>query len=272
MFDYLKTTVGKTISDALISLAGYVGGYSLVNPNDKHGVKSSKLLCKGKVICIPFYHSGHCCQVYLNYDRTNFEEVVYGVLFPDGKIIDISTGCPGMGEPTVKPEMFGLNCQLIYSTTVDSFPEHIEMLNTDDYFFYGTEDTVVQDEVDEKVDDNIHEYIFNERTVEEMVEEMAEEMMGDTVVQDEVDEKVDDNIHEYIFNERTVEEMVEEMMEEMEEIIGCKFDWQPSPMSPTEYNFRADSEPEENTDENIHEHTFTRQIVHDLVEDLAYNE
>jgi len=233
MFDYLKTTVGKTISDALISLAGYVGGYSLVNPNDKHGVKSSKLLCKGKVICIPFYHSGHCCQVYLNYDRTNFEEVVYGVLFPDGKIIDISTGCPGMGEPTVKPEMFGLNCQLIYSTTVDSFPEHIEMLNTDDYFFYGTEDTVVQDEVDEKVDDNIHEYIFNERTVEEMVEEM---------------------------------------MEEMEEIIGCKFDWQPSPMSPTEYNFRADSEPEENTDENIHEHTFTRQIVHDLVEDLAYNE
>ena len=205
MFDYLKTTVGKTISDALISLAGYVGGYSLVNPNDKHGVKSSKLLCKGKVICIPFFHSGHCCQVYLNYDRTNFEEVAYGVLFPDGKIIDISTGCPGVGEPTVKPEMFGPNCQLIYSKTMHSFPEHIDMMNTEDYFYYGaedisedeSEDTVVQDEVDENVAEYFREHTFTEKIAHDLVEELAhnEEIINKIV--DEISERIVERVSEH---------------------------------------------------------------------------
>jgi hypothetical protein len=134
MFDYLKNTIAKTVSNSLISLAGYVGGYSLVDPSDKHGVKNSHLLCKGKIICIPFYHGGHCCQVYLNFDRKNFEEVAYGVLFPDGKIIDITTGCPGLGGPQIHLESFGPECQLIWSDTLHKFPEHLDEMNEEDYY------------------------------------------------------------------------------------------------------------------------------------------
>ena len=202
MFDYLKTTVGKTVSDALISLAGYVGGYSLVNPSDKHGIKSSKLLCKGKVICIPFYHSGHDCQVYLNFDRTNFEEVAYGVLFPDGKIIDISTGCPGLGEPTIKPEVFGPNCQLIFSKTMHKFPEHIDMLNTEDYFYFGTddisedEDTVVQESSDE-VEENILEHFQQHETFSEhLAHDVVEELKNNTEIIDTLIDEISDKFAE----------------------------------------------------------------------------
>lgn len=239
MIDYLKTTVGKTISDALISLAGYVGGYSLVNPNDKHGVKSSKLLCKGKVICVPFYHSGHCCQVYLNYDRTNFEEVAYGVLFPDGKIIDISTGCPGVGEPTVKPELFGPNCQLIYSKTMHSFPEHIDMLNTDDYFYYGTddisensEDTVINDEVDENVVEHIREHTFTEQIAHDLVEELTHN--------EEIINKIVDEI-----SDRIVERVSEQPVDQQCGENTNKLNWKPSIMPMHEHNFCADPLPEE---------------------------
>lgn len=137
MFDYLKNVVAKTVSDSLISLAGYVGGYSLVDPTDKHGVKNSHLLCKGKVICIPFYHGGHSCQVYLNFDRSNFEEVAYGVLFPDGKIIDITTGCPGLGSPLIHADRFGPECQLIWSDALHKFPGHLNEMNEEDYYLYG---------------------------------------------------------------------------------------------------------------------------------------
>jgi hypothetical protein len=137
MFDYLKNAVAKTVSNSLISLAGYVGGYSLVDPTDKHGVKNSHLLCKGKVICIPFYHGGHSCQVYLNFDRSNFDEVAYGVLFPDGKIIDITTGCPGLGSPLIHADKFGPECQLIWSYVLHKFPNHLNEMNEEDYYLYG---------------------------------------------------------------------------------------------------------------------------------------
>lgn len=146
MFDYLKNAVAKTVSNSLISLAGYVGGYSLVDPTDKHGVKNSHLLCKGKVICIPFYHGGHSCQVYLNFDRGNFEEVAYGVLFPDGKIIDITTGCPGLGSPLISASSFGPECQLIWSDVLHKFPEHLEDMNEDDYYLYGDATATPQEE------------------------------------------------------------------------------------------------------------------------------
>lgn len=133
MFDYLKNTVAKTVSNSLISLAGYVGGYSLVDPTDKHGVKNSHLLCKGKIICIPFYHGGHSCQIHLNFDRTNFDEVAYGVLFPDGKIIDITTGCPGLGRPQIDIDSFGPGCYFICSETLHKFPEHLSEMNEEDY-------------------------------------------------------------------------------------------------------------------------------------------
>jgi hypothetical protein len=145
MLDYLKNTIAKTVSNSLISLAGYVGGYSLVDPSDKHGVKSSHLICKGKIICIPFYYSGHCCQVYLNFDRTNFEEVACGVLFPDGKIIDISTGCPGLEDQSIDLESFGPGCRLIWSDSLPKFPKHLDEMTEEDYYLEDSESVETYD-------------------------------------------------------------------------------------------------------------------------------
>jgi hypothetical protein len=145
MFEYIRNSVAKTVSNGLINLAGYVGGYTLIDPDDKHGIKNSRLMCKGNIICIPFYHSGHCCQVYLKFDRNNFDEEAYGVLFPDGRIVDISTGCPGLGKPSINPDVFGTGCRIICSRIMDSFPEHISEMSDEDYYYMDEEEEAVEE-------------------------------------------------------------------------------------------------------------------------------
>lgn len=130
-FTKTRQAIAVWLADIFMSIAARLGKYTLINPGDSHGIKNAHLIAKGNVICIPFYFSGEQCQIYLPYNRRNFDSKSIGILYPDNTILDITTNCIGLQKTFVEPALFGENCKLIVSHDLEFFPSFLNEIPHD---------------------------------------------------------------------------------------------------------------------------------------------